>query len=264
MTKVLSYSLFGDPSSFEFGFYLRGIYFNARMNRILYPDFETNVMISKDVSEKYHDVFMHLGAICLPKFGFAVFNHEQRCKSMLERMALLFWSNPTHVICRDADSVPTYREANCVYEWLESGLPYHAINDNDAHGGLMGGLVGFRTEDFKRDTGYTSFDQMIKGQDLRQHGSDQNFMNKHIHPKIKKGLMMHKLKGAGIEAKVVKTQVKEGYVDKKLRHSDLISRYIGSAGVIDFELLRWFKANDPNPEWDKFERKFPDVFYWAR
>jgi hypothetical protein len=176
----------------------------------------------------------------------------------------LFWSNPTHVICRDADSVPTYREANCVYEWLESGLPYHAINDNDAHGGLMGGLVGFRTEDFKRDTGYTSFDQMIKGQDLRQHGSDQNFMNKHIHPKIKKGLMMHKLKGAGIEAKVVKTQVKEGYVDKKLRHSDLISRYIGSAGVIDFELLRWFKANDPNPEWDKFERKFPDVFYWAR
>jgi hypothetical protein len=262
--KVLSYSLFGDPSSFEFGFYLRGIYFNARMNRILYPDWTTTVMISEGIAAKYHDMFVHLGAICLPKFSFGIFHNDQRCKSMLERMRPLFSEKTTHVLCRDTDSVPTYREASCVYEWLQSGLPYHAINDNDAHAGLMGGLVGFRSEDFKRDTGYTSFEQMIQGQDLRKHGSDQNFMNKFIHPKIKNGLFMHKLKGQGIEAKRTETVVPSGHVDKKYVHSDLISRYIGSAGVIDFELLRWFKDHDPDSRFDEFERKYSDIMYWAR
>ncbi len=259
--KVLSYSLFGNPSSFEFGFYLRGIYFNARMNRILYPDWTTNVYFSAqgyygELCEEICNLF-RIDGYYMPQMP--------RCQSMLWRMRPIF-SQPhiTHVLCRDADSVPTYREANCVYEWLQSGLPYHAINDNDAHAGLMGGLVGFKSEDFNRDTGYTSFDQMIQGQDLRKHGSDQNFMNKFIHPKIKHGLLMHKLKGQGIEAKRTETVVPSGHVDKKYVHSDLIARYIGSAGVIDFELLRWFKDHDPNPKFDEFERKYSDVMYWAR
>lgn len=262
--KVLSYSLFGDPSSFEFGFYLRGIYFNARMNRILYPEWTTMLMITEWVLDKYQNLLYE--AAQLSKVEIIKIDVDQpRCEAMLNRLIpIMFSKPPTHVLCRDADSVSTYREANCVYEWLQSGLPYHAINDNDAHAGLMGGLVGFRSEDFKRDTGYTSFEQMIQGQDLRKHGSDQNFMNKYIHPKIKHGLFMHRLKGQGIEAKRTETVVPSGHVDKKYRHSDLISRYIGSAGVIDFELLRWFKDNDPDDRFDVFERKFPEIFYWAR
>lgn len=259
--KVISLSLFGDTNSFEFPFYLRGIYLNARMNRILYPEWTTNIYFSCDgyyggLCEEIGKLFK-IDGYYMPKMD--------RCQSMLWRMRPIF-SQPhvTHVLCRDADSVSTYREANCVYEWLNSGMPYHAINDNDAHAGLMGGLVGFRTEDFKIDTGYTSFDQMIQGQDLRKHGSDQNFMNKHIHPKIKHGLFMHRLKGQGIEAKRTDTNVPIGHLDKKLWTTDLISRYIGSAGVIDFELLRWFKSNDPDLKFDAFEKKFPDIFYWVR
>lgn len=263
MKVVLSYSLFGDPSSFEFGFYLRGIYFNARMSRILYPDVITWINLDLDVYYKYEDFFLELNQLIGLKFY--TLEHEQRCKSMLWRLLPMYLEmDATHVLCRDADSVSTYREANCVYEWLQSGLPYHAINDNDAHAGLMGGLVGFRSEDFKRDTGYTSFEQMIQGQDLRKHGSDQNFMNKYIHPKIKHGLFMHRLKGQGIEAKRTETVVPSGHVDKKYRYSDLISRYIGSAGVIDFELLRWFKDNAPDPKFDAFEKKYSEIFYWAR
>lgn len=268
MRVILSYSLFGDPSSFEFPFYLRGIYFNIRMNWVLYSDskieFKTEVRISEEILKKYSDFFSDMdSAGAMTDFIYGPDNRP-RCESMLWRMEPLFYPSAPHVLCRDADSVPTYREANCVYEWLQSGLPYHAINDNDAHAGLMGGLVGFRSEDFKRDTGYTSFDQMIQGQDLRKHGSDQNFMNKFIHPKIKHGLLMHKLKGQGIEAARTETVVPIGHVNKKLWVTDLISRYIGSAGVIDFELLRWFKANDPDPKFDAFEKKYSDIFYWAR
>lgn len=265
--KVVSYSLFGDPSSFEFGFYLRGIYFNARMNKILYPDFFTIIMVDESIHQKFFSLLDDIHTLFFSVY--VIFQHKDRCTSMFQRMSPIFnadfFGDPiTHVLCRDADSVSTYREANCVYEWLQSGLPYHAINDNDAHAGLMGGLVGFRSEDFTRDTGYTLFEQMIQGQDLRKHGSDQNFMNKYIHPKIKHGLFMHRLKGQGIEAKRTETVVPSGHVDKKYRHSDLISRYIGSAGVIDFELLRWFKDNDPDPKFDAFEKKYSEIFYWAR
>jgi hypothetical protein len=262
MRVALSYSLFGDPGSFEFPWYCRGAYFNARMNRILYPDFTSNLYFSCEgyyggLCEELCKLFQ-IDGYYMPKMD--------RCTSMLWRMRPIC-SQPhiTHVICRDLDSVSTYREALCTYEWLNYGLPYHAINDNDAHGGLMGGLVAFRSEDFKRDTGYTSFEQMIKGQDLSKHGSDQNFMNKHILPKIKYWLMLHKLKGAGVESKVIKTEVPaSGPIDKKLWTSDLISRYIGSAGVIDMELLRFFKSVDPNPKFDAFEKRYSDIFYWSR
>jgi hypothetical protein len=261
--KVLSYSLFGDPSSFEFGFYLRGLYFNMRMDKILFPSFDKVVYIEGEIFRQYSDYISDLSyesplqSFTSPK--------GPRCESMLHRMLPLFTDGVDYVICRDLDSVSTYREALCTYEWLNSGLPYHTINDNAAHGGLMGGLVSFKSEDFKQATGYKSFEQMIHGLDLSKHGSDQNFMNKHILPKIKNKLFLHNLKGAGCQASVVKTEVPaSGPVDKKYQHSDLVSRYIGSAGVIDFELLRWFKANDPNPKWDAFEKKYPDIMYWAR
>lgn len=261
--KVLSYSLFGDPSSFEFGYYLRGVYFNARMNRILYPGFVTVVGLDTIAAANHKWLLLDVGNLLNVKVHY--YQHKEKCQSMLQRMHPIWDDSTTHVICRDLDSVSTYREALCAYEWLNSGLPYHAINDNAAHGGLMGGLVAFKSEDFKRDTGYTSFDQMIKGQDLSKHGSDQNFMNKYIHPKIKHGLMLHKLKGAGVEAKVVKTEVPaSGPIDKKLWISDLISRYIGSAGVIDMELLRFFKSVDPNPKFDEFEKRYKNIFYWRQ
>jgi hypothetical protein len=264
--KVLSYSLFGDPSSFEFGYYLRGTYFNARMNRILFPEFETVVHVDYDVYNKYFDFIGDLFMLTSAKI-YQVDDKQERCRQMLWRL-LPIWGGTesfNHVICRDLDSVSTYREALCTYEWLNSGMPYHAINDNAAHGGLMGGLVSFRSEDFKRDTRYTSFDQMIKGQKLDQHGSDQNFMNKHLHPKIKKGLMMHKLKGAGIESAVTKTEVPaSGPIDKRLWLSNLVQPYVGSAGCVDMELIRFFQSVDNNPKFDEFERKHKSICYWRQ
>lgn len=262
--KVISYSLFGDPSSFEFGYYLRGIYYNIRMNRILLPDFHTIVYTTPELIERYY-AFWHSLALINQKVTVQEEDTPaQRCLGMLYRMKPLFEEDAELVLCRDADSVITYREANCIHHWLRSGLPFHAINDNDAHGGLMGGLVGFKAKEFRQATGYKSFDQMVKGLNLKDHGSDQNFLNKSVHPKIKHGLMMHKLKGAGIAAARVETSAPNGVVDKKYWVSDLISRYIGSAGVIDFELLRFFKSFDNNPKIDQFESNFPQIMYWVK
>ncbi|HEY3429629.1 MAG TPA: hypothetical protein VGK39_03060 [Cyclobacteriaceae bacterium] len=231
------------------------------MNRILLPDFYTTVYTTTELIDKYWAFWQGLGKLNPKLTVQEEDNNPQRCAGMLWRMKPLF-DDTELVLCRDADSVITYREANCIHHWLRSGLPFHAINDNDAHGGLMGGLVGFKSKDFLKATNYKSFDQMVKGLDLKQHGSDQNFLNKSIHPKIKHGLMMHKLRGAGVNAARVELSAPNGVVDKKYWVTDLISRYIGSAGVIDFELLRFFKSFDNDPKFDDFEKLFPNLFYW--
>lgn len=266
MKVAMSYSLFGDPLSFEFGFYLRGCYLNARMNEILFPTFDTDIHISDELHQMYSAFWSDLTAINYHVHAFEVRYHEQRCKSMMWRFYPIWNREPktTHVICRDTDSVSTYREACCVYDWIDSGLPYHAINDNAAHSGLMGGLVAFRSEDFKTDTGYKSFSEMVEGLDLKQHGSDQNFMNKFIHPKIKHKLLLHNLKGNGCEAAVTKTEVPQNRLDKNLWLTDLISRYIGSAGVIDFELLRFLRSRHEQTKYNDFEKKYSQILYWAR
>ena len=203
--KCLSYVLFGDPSSFEFNFYIRGAYHNIRMNRILLPEFYTTIHVTSSLVDRFYSFWSGLGKLNNKLTIQEIDDNPQRCAGMLSRMMPLF-EDTELVLCRDLDSVITYREANCIHHWLRSGLPFHAINDNDAHGGLMGGLVGFKSKEFLKATNYKSFDQMVKGLDLKQHGSDQNFLNKSIHPKIKHGLMMHKLRGAGVNAARVETE----------------------------------------------------------
>lgn len=256
---TITYSLFGDSRSFEFPFYLRGIYFNARMNRILYPGIKTMVMLQRAcLSEVIIEDLINL-------FSDLIIERVEtapKCESMLWRMRPLF--NGIDVVCRDSDSVSTYRDACCVYSWMDSGLPFHAINDNDAHSGLMGGMVAFKSAEFIKQTGFTTFEQMVRGVDLGTHGSDQNFMNSTLMPKIKGDLLLHLGKGAGCRAAVIQP-IPESHpkLNKKLWVTDLISRYIGSAGVIDFELLRFFKSNDGDRGFVAFERKHPKIFYWA-
>lgn len=261
--KVISYSLFGDQSSLEFKFYLRGVYFNARMNRILLPGFTTFVYVASAVMQEYRDYWKAFQDT-FPDVKIIIENdHPQRCLGMLWRMKPLFDEKVELVLCRDADSVITYREANCIYDWLKSPLPFHAINDNAAHGGLMGGLVGFKCKEFREITKYQSFQQMVGGLDLRHHGSDQNFLNQSIHPKIKHKLFFHNLKGAGASAGRTENSAPNGVIDKKYWVTDLISRYIGSAGVIDLELLRFFRSFDNKTEFQTLEKLFPKIFYWV-
>jgi hypothetical protein len=256
---TLSYSLFGDPNSFEFPFYLRGLYFNLRMNRILYPEFNSMVMLQRGVLQE--PMIEDLQAL-FPELTVVRMGTAPRCESMLWRMSPLF--EGTDVICRDTDSVSTYREACCVYKWLDSGFPFHAINDNNAHAGLMGGMVAFKSKEFPSATGFKSFPDMVKGLNLNNHGSDQNFMNKSILPKIVKKLLVHKDRGAGCtgaETKDIPTYHPK--LNTNLWVADLISRYIGSAGVIDFELLRFLKSVQKDVVYDNFEKRFPKTFYWV-
>src|SRR5688500_9336790 len=125
--KCISYSLFGDPNSFEFPFYLRGVYFNARMNRLLYPNWITWVPLSAKVYNLYKDFFL-----TLPGLEVTVLEgNPDKCRGMLWRMLPIYYlkGEITHFLCRDADAITTYKEAQAVQEWIDSGLGFHGITD---------------------------------------------------------------------------------------------------------------------------------------
>jgi hypothetical protein len=268
--KVISYSIFGDPDSFEFPFYLRGLYFNARMNKLIYPDWKTWVSIEEDIYDSHRALIDALISNSLVQMVH-LFEDAPLCESMLWRMCPMFFESSqgeiTHVICRDADAITTYKEAQAVQEWIDSGLGFHGITDNPAHSlPMMGGMVGFKVDHFKAEfPQWTSFEEMIKGQDLSKRGSDQDFMMKKIYPFAKPNMMGHFFDGCRENVKITRHTAGNQIpgVDPKLWESNLTCRHIGSPGVVDFETLRFFQRFDKT-DYSEFEKQFPQIFYWAR
>lgn len=267
--KVISYSIFGDPSSFEFRFYLRGVYFNARMNRLLYPEWQTCIFYEDKVIEKLYDFNVSLSQVCGNIISRSM-PSSSKCESMLWRILPLMGPRPgvTHVICRDADAITTYKEAQSVHEWIDSGLGFHGITDDPAHTiPMMGGMSGFKVDHFKNTfPEYDTFEKLIGKDNLKDHGSDQNLLMKKIYPKAKGNMMGHFFKGCKENVKIVRNLVSNQIpgVSPKLWESNNTCRMIGSPGVVDFELLRFFKRFDNNQKFDAFERKYSDVMYWAK
>lgn len=269
--KVISLSIFGDPRSFEFNFYLRGLYYNARMARLLYPDWKVQVYAARRLVDNNPEFFIDLYKTTGSQ-SLDVNLSEDRCSAMLWRMQPLYLRFPegdiTHLICRDADAILTYKEAQSVQEWIDSGLGFHGITDDPAHTiPMMGGMCGFRVDHFKQTfPEYDTFEKLIGKDNLKDHGSDQNLLMKKIYPKAKSNMMGHFFKGCKENVKIVRTSVSSQIpgVSPKLWESNNTCRMIGSPGVVDFELLRFFKRFDNNSKFDEFEKKYTNIFYWAR
>jgi hypothetical protein len=169
----------------------------------------------------------------------------------------------SHILCRDADAITTYREALTVQEWLESGKRCHAINDNRAHGGLMGGMVGFDTAWFKACMEASSWEGLISSWDLTQRGSDQNWMNQKVLYRIKDELYFSGSYTANHHIPDQYSQAQLPQVDPKLWESNLISSFIGAPGFNEMEALRFFKRFEKEPtKYVQIENEYPKLFHW--
>lgn len=246
--KIISYSLFGSRTTppWLFAFYLRGFVWNVKMNRLLYPDWQTHVEIDSETFSDYDNIFnelqKHYG------ISYNVNIQEPLCKSMLWRLKPVFWPDSELVLCRDADAITTLREAECVQEWQNSGKRLHGINDNPAHKlPLMGGMIGLRCDAIRAEFG-TWEHFMDNAGDLSKHGSDQ----KHI---------MCELHRPGTNYTLISDMYgKESNHSNPLWVSDLTCRHIGSAGVVEMETIRFFSGFD-NPILET-EKAYKHIFYW--
>ncbi len=264
MSKLITYALFHNEAKeqYELDAYVKGFYWNCRMNNLIYPDWRTHLEVDQATYQKYKALFDWL--VTYNRLSLRI-NAEtpQLCLGMLWRMKPLFTIDVSHIICRDSDAITTYREAQAVQQWLESGIPFHAINDNTSHGGLMGGMVGFDCARIKAAMGWYKFEQLIVG-DLSRHGSDQNMLNSFVH-KIAGDLFLHEFSGAGTPAGRTEhtVMIKLPQVSPTLWESNLCTAFIGAPGFNELETLRFFKRFDAeNWKYIPIEKEYNNLFPW--
>lgn len=263
MSKLICYSLFNsDKETFEKRAYIRGFYFNCRMNNLIYPDWRTHLEVDRITYNEYKGLFDWL----VVNNNLSLNINEDTpmlCEGMLWRMKPIFTIDVNFILCRDADALTTYREALCVQQWIESTIPFHAINDNPAHAGIMGGMIGFDCAAFKPITEINNFTDLIHGRKLNEHGSDQDFINT---LPIAKNCLLHNLGGAGFNAAKIEfaSSVKKlPQIAESLWESNLCISFIGAAGFNELETLRFLKRFDEyNWKYQPIEKEFPQLFSW--
>lgn len=283
MTKAIAFSLFGydrdkAENCFDFEVYLRGLTYNIRLARVLYPHWE--IVVNMDHAtyfSKYQPIFdwyQNRGfiKIVLHQDG------QPLCLAMLWRLHTVFtYAHPewtyTHVLCRDIDSVPTYREAQAVQQWIEEGKACHGITDSISHNiPMMGGMIGFSPSSFSSIMGINKYEDLIRlaaGIDFRQKGSDQTFINRVIYPKVCRDItehfvlgMRHDLpEGDGRHYSIPDIEVPN--VDPLYKCTNDLAGHCGAAGCYEPPTVKFLNHIDPyKDEYAELEKKYPRLFFW--
>jgi hypothetical protein len=276
--KVISYSLFGYngqryDNCFDFNSYLRGLFINLRLARLLFPDWSIHVEMDEETNEAFGDMMRRAGIITRAN------KRDALCKMMLWRMKPLFdeqdgkWKY-SHVLCRDTDSPLTYKEAQIVNKWIQKDKCALAITDSISHTiPMMGGMVGFQSNGFHTRWSAGDFNSMFVGCDIdfNHKGSDQDFLNRIIYPKYAKhgedSITQYYFKGmpntflTDFHNSIEYTDI--GINEYESLDAPNICGHIGSAGYYNdvlYKELRKFK--DKFKDIDEVESNYPEIFGW--
>lgn len=280
--KAIAYSLFGynkvtPKNCFEFSSYLRGLMVNVRINRIVYPGWDNILSTDRSTylgNKELLDWFQDNGLLTL------IINDDNvpLCKAMLWRLQPIFlqaegkWKY-SHIICRDIDSVCTYREVQAVNKWIEEDKTLHCITDSISHNiPMMGGMVGFRPDYLSSRLGVNSWDQMMSkysaGFDFTVKGSDQDFMNRMLYPKLSESSTEHFIKGmphnlAEVNGRHYSIEDIDIGIDPVYKELNNVCGHIGSAGYYEVQMIKFLNEQDPyRIDYETIERKYPKLFYW--
>lgn len=271
MRKIICFSVFGasnvtPENEFEFNAYLRGFYFNVRFAKILYPDWEVHVEIDSRTFSLYDNIFTGLKQY----YGITLTINEMQplCKSMFWRVKKAFMPDVDYIICRDADALVTYREAQAVKAFVDSGLDVHGITDNLAHGiPLLGGMIGLRCQPLRdKFVLWRVMADQVRDSTWPR-GMDQILISDLLYTKENRSKTFgHYLQGyKGDGEAIIKTTIDDislPGVDPKLWETNLCVRHIGSAGVVELETMRQLRRFTQETEFENIAKRYPKIFYW--
>lgn len=275
MKKAVSYALFGynkerERNCFDFVSYLRGLLYSIRMNRLVFPDWEIVLQTDHSTYNAYKNLFDQL------PINVQVNEAAPLCKAMLWRLIPVFdYNNYSHVICRDLDSPPTYREAQAVQDWINSDKAAHAITDSISHTiPMMGGMVGFHTGYWPVRTGWQHWRDIFKDTkiDFSIKGADQTLLNAVVYPKFAtpgtESITQHYILGHGNTwlngYKNYIPDIEVDNVPRELNESNDCCSHIGQAGWLLPQAFRLFqKYADRFEDVLKVEKQFPEIAYWV-
>ena len=169
---IISFSLYGEDLK-----YWMGAIENIQLAKKYYPEWICRFYISSDSRPELIELISkeNCEIVIVPV------NHTH---------SGLFWrfyaaDDAEIMICRDADSRLSEREAKAVDEWLKSEKRFHIMRDHPQHNVFMpGGMWGCRNTD-----GFKELIDSFDHQELK--GSDQFFLARYIYPQIKDDAVIH-------------------------------------------------------------------------
>lgn len=180
--RIISISVWGDNSK-----YTAGVIENIKLQKVHYPDWKMRIFVAENVPKAMVEAYEMMQCEVVRKPG----NGEK--DGLFWRFEPIFDLNIERFIVRDADARLSAREAAAVKEWIESGLPFHVMRDNQSHatavmGGMWGAVAGcvpnFKAlmEDFLANLTPNKYDTNPRGPYFN---TDQQFLAMHIWPQVK-------------------------------------------------------------------------------
>lgn len=290
--KAIVYSLFGNnkernPDCFDFNTYLRGLLINIRMNRLIFPGWDICLQTDKDTYDGWKGLFDRL-----PIHIEVHDNDVPLTLAMLWRLRPVFeqlegkWKY-SHVLCRDLDSPPTYREAQAVQYWINRNTSFHAITDSVSHDvPLLGGMIGVRPDYFSDRMNVRSWRDLINinpNFNWAAKGSDQSFLTQVVYPKFSQhggdSITQHYFKGMPNsflqDYKTCLCEPTIGHVSGclnnidvpipyELKESNAVCGHIGAAGYYPPVLHKFMaKHKSKFDDINEIEKDYKHIFYWA-
>jgi hypothetical protein len=244
---VISFSIFDCKHDWQFLFYLRGLWFNCAMIRLLKPEYKIYVSCETNVYLRYENFFDAL--IYTYGIELLVMNEDTLCRMMLWRMKPVFNPEVEYCFCRDTDSLVTWRDMGAMQQFIDSGRAVSGVQDNPGHTvPLMGGMSGFKCEPLRQQ--YGTWNEMISRSPVKidRHGSDQDFLTRVVYEDFKGDYLL--------QSNVPRKR------DDPRWLSDLCVPFIGSAGVNEFETLRYLRDNKIDLTLNGIGKLYPNIFYW--
>ena len=178
--SVIAFTLFGSQPR-----YLRGALQNVLAARDIYPGWTCRFYVDESVDATFLAVLEEEGAeVIRDPSG----NRDLR-HLLTRRFQVADDPQVGRFMVRDCDSVVNPREAAAVKEWIDSGLPYHAMRDWWTHtdpmlAGLWGGIAGA----FPDMNG--CLDAFIGDKPMSTNW-DQYFLRDQVWPAIRDQVMVH-------------------------------------------------------------------------
>jgi hypothetical protein len=280
--NAISYSLFGynqqHENCLEFKSYLRGLHLNIRIAELLYPGWAVAVAIDQSVHySPYREYFVNLAFD--KRLDVFLQATKPLCEMMLYRLLPMFIidgdkNRYDRIICRDTDSLLSYRERQAVAYWERGPKMAHAITDSVSHSiTLMGGMIGFMSGPFRNRMGVKSFDELLalsQGIDFNHKGADQDFLSRYVLPKVADSITEHFVLGhpqtfrGDCHNFIHDIDLKEIGVPDELKETNGYGFHIGAAGFQTDAVVKFLqKHGKDNEYWEGVEKQYPEVFYWV-
>ena len=177
--NVISFSLWGTNPCYSYGAMI-----NFVLSRSIYPDWSCRFYVDRAVPKRCIAFLKDNGA------DIRAIEDEYPAVGLFQRFLVMNDRSVGRFLVRDCDARLSKPEAVLVRQWIDSGLPFHAVRDHVMHNELMiGCLWGGRT-----DTGIDIVELMRRyfgGSPNAKYGQDQRMLGRMLWPLIRSHCLVH-------------------------------------------------------------------------